>query len=275
MTEYAELKQWCEWIAQPEVDFCATLMGIPGYFVAPKPWRVMHKEPLCEHVLYYVVEGGFVVELDETCLEVHSGSILWLRPGQIPRYRHTEEEHLGVYRFRLEMPPAYFTEPFLHASHIAESRIWFEKIVTELQLGGPRQQMRLRALLICLFSDILFSLEEQTNHGKRQLSRHEQFIIMQMVNNHPSDEWLRPSDLARKLGYSADYFTRIFRNTFGVAPRKWLVEQRLEMARTLLKESNMRVTEVAEALGYKSVYFFSRQFKDYVGMSPLEYRHRL
>lgn len=81
--------------------------------------------------------------------------------------------------------------------------------------------------------------------------------------------------LARQLGVSRSHFDREFSNQVGQAPKQFLINCKIIEARRYLESSHLRVGEIAEALGYKDIYFFSRQFKQYCGMSPLQYRNSL
>lgn len=80
------------------------------------------------------------------------------------------------------------------------------------------------------------------------------------------------ADLAAQAGYSPDHFSRVFRDIMGQSPRDYLVNARIDRARQLLSESSLTVSQVADALGYRDVYFFSRQFKQRTGQSPTQYR---
>jgi len=81
-----------------------------------------------------------------------------------------------------------------------------------------------------------------------------------------------PAGLARHLGLSHDYFSRIFRRSYGASPRTWLLRQRLAEGAMLLRESTQRVSEIAERLGYGEVYLFSRQFRQVYGVGPRGWR---
>ncbi len=81
--------------------------------------------------------------------------------------------------------------------------------------------------------------------------------------------------LARRLGVSRSHFDREFTRQVGQAPRQFLIQCKMIEARRYLESSQLRVGEIAEALGYRDIYFFSRQFKQQVGLSPLNYRRSL
>lgn len=79
-------------------------------------------------------------------------------------------------------------------------------------------------------------------------------------------------EMAHKVGLSPSQFFRRFHKLYEMSPRDFLLQQRIEKARTLLKESQMTVGEIAESLGYRDVGYFSKQFKQKAGMSPLMLR---
>lgn len=58
----------------------------------------------------------------------------------------------------------------------------------------------------------------------------------------------------------------------GQTIQSYVVETRIKRAEHLLHYTGMTVTEVADALGYNNIHFFSRQFKAYTGKSPSEIR---
>jgi len=80
---------------------------------------------------------------------------------------------------------------------------------------------------------------------------------------------------ARGLGSSRSHFDREFTAQVGQPPRQFLINCKIIEARRYLESSSLRVGEIAEALGYKDIYFFSRQFKQLVGVSPVQYRRGL
>lgn len=82
-------------------------------------------------------------------------------------------------------------------------------------------------------------------------------------------------DFARSVGISRSHFDREFTEQVGQPPRQFLINCKIIEARRYLESSSLRVGEIAEALGYKDIYFFSRQFKQLVGQSPANYRRSL
>ena len=82
----------------------------------------------------------------------------------------------------------------------------------------------------------------------------------------------RLEDIAARLGCGPEHAGRLFRRYRGVSPGEFVVQARVEAARTLLGASSLGIGQIAETLGYCDVYAFSRQFKARTGLSPRAYR---
>ncbi len=70
------------------------------------------------------------------------------------------------------------------------------------------------------------------------------------------------------------YFSRTFKRVTGIPFIEYLNGVRVKEAQRLLKQTEMSIVEVSEAVGFKSTTHFGRTFKGIVGISPIEYRSR-
>ncbi len=95
--------------------------------------------------------------------------------------------------------------------------------------------------------------------------------LVETMRSYPS-QWRTVSEMARQAGMSPAHFSRRFRSLVGEPPNRWQARIRIDRARELLRHSPLTIGEVADALGYRDIYFFSRQFKRMTGTSPSMYR---
>ncbi len=77
---------------------------------------------------------------------------------------------------------------------------------------------------------------------------------------------------AASVAMSYSVFRRRFKDHTGMAPNQYLLELRLEKASRLLRNSTLSVERIAELVGFTSVSYFSRFFKERCGVSPLHFR---
>jgi transcriptional regulator GlxA family with amidase domain len=80
--------------------------------------------------------------------------------------------------------------------------------------------------------------------------------------------------LARVSGVSEAHFARSFKDAFGVPPHRYLLTRRIEHATSLLRDTDLSITEIALRTGYKSLGTFGRTFRDVTGESPGDLRAR-
>ncbi len=80
--------------------------------------------------------------------------------------------------------------------------------------------------------------------------------------------------LAEKCRISESYLKKLFVKKFGVTPVKYVIQMKINYACDLLSSERYSISEVAEMCGYDNVYYFSRQFKEYVGTSPTLFMQR-
>ena len=71
---------------------------------------------------------------------------------------------------------------------------------------------------------------------------------------------------------STRQFTRVFKKSYHVSPKEYIIKLRLAYACQLMENSHMNLSEVALESGFSDISFFSRQFKSKTGVSPREYR---
>jgi transcriptional regulator GlxA family with amidase domain len=80
--------------------------------------------------------------------------------------------------------------------------------------------------------------------------------------------------LARVSRVSQAHFARSFRDAFGVPPHRYLLTRRIERAKTLLRDTELSITDIAFQTGWKSLGTFGRIFRDITGASPGQLRTR-
>jgi AraC-like DNA-binding protein len=139
----------------------------------------------------------------------------------------------------------------------------------------PRQPQTAAGLLKATLLDLLQS-DPPLTRGTDATADQRRKITRLVVSVHSeTGRLLRVTDMARELHWSPAHFSRIFKLVTQQSPRDFLIEVRLSRARQLLAETSLTIGAIAERLDYEDIYFFSRQFKEKSGISPLQFRQRL
>ena len=95
--------------------------------------------------------------------------------------------------------------------------------------------------------------------------------ITELIHAKMEDE-LSLDDLAQSVGLSTAHFARMFRKSTGQTPHQFVLRQRLERAKAMLRAPDARILDVAVACGFKTQQHFAQVFRDLWGITPTEYR---
>ena len=113
-------------------------------------------------------------------------------------------------------------------------------------------------------------------HGEERPEDVEKLYVQRAVNLliNSNDPQVKVNEVAKAVGISRGYLTRIFKKTMGVSPQEFQTRFRMERAGDLLRSTKSPVTVIAEELGYTDVLSFSKSFHKYFGMSPTAFRNQ-
>ena len=81
-------------------------------------------------------------------------------------------------------------------------------------------------------------------------------------------------DIANKFFFSKSYIISCFKNEFGISPKQYIIQKKIETAKNMLLETDMSVKAISEMLHFADSHHFSNTFKKQTGISPMEYRSR-
>lgn len=80
--------------------------------------------------------------------------------------------------------------------------------------------------------------------------------------------------IAEELELSKDYIGKLFKNKIGITLNEYSTILKMEYGKKLLKTTNKKVYEISEELGYSTVDYFSKLFKNYTSLTPVQYRKK-
>jgi len=102
--------------------------------------------------------------------------------------------------------------------------------------------------------------------GSARLRRIKEFVDAHM------DADLGLEEMAQSIELSTAHFARMFRESMGETPHQFVLRQRMERAKTMLRDRTTRVLDIALACGFKTQQHFAQVFRNVCAVSPTEYR---
>lgn len=136
-----------------------------------------------------------------------------------------------------------------------------------LQRGADVTLMR-ESLALSLLSHVAQARGTQPTDAPRWLS-----IAREQLDDRCHEE-VRIADVAQAAGVHPVHLARVFRRHLGCTPGEYLRRRRLERSRTLLRETQRSLTDVALDSGFSDQSHFARAFKSETGRTPGDFRRR-
>lgn len=200
--------------------------------------------------------------LSESCLPIRTSgrTIGFLITGEITTGRPTQPKFAGIIA-KLQEAAVEFDEPQLRRAYFS-TRIMsgkhYESIVELLRIFAGHLSLIAGQLLL-----------HGENSEAPEITRAREFIQQHL------SEPLDLKQVADHSNLSSCYFCRKFKKSAGMAFTSYVARTRLEAAKGLLANPQVRVSEVAFEVGFQSLTHFNRVFKEVTGMSPTQYRGQL
>ncbi|MDO7907013.1 AraC family transcriptional regulator [Paenibacillus sp. JX-17] len=255
----------------------ASFVQLPAFakIVCEPGWKWQKREkPMPNYDLFYVWSGEGTVVVNDVPFAVQKGSCFLFRPGDHTHATHNPQKPLVItyIHFDVTEPVEDIPEPY----RVLEDAFEFEHMLSRcVRLGldqpygaAEEVQLLLKQMMICLLrNDREFPVERKVTHQLTEAL----LEVANYVRLHPGLPH-RVQDLAGRAGLSPRYFSVRFKELIGMPVQTYIIQKRIERAQHMLQHAGMNVTEVAEALGYRDIFFFSRQFKQHTGKSPSEIR---
>ncbi|CAM3084965.1 AraC family transcriptional regulator [Paenibacillus lupini] len=251
--------------------------------------------------LLYVDKGSVEVKADDRTHQLEQGMIIFHKPGEFHTINVSQQHkppNLFVLSFECTAPcMARFEnltmqlgtrernllslllqegfhsfEPPYDNSHI------HELISRENAPFASEQAMRnyLETLLIQLIR--LQDDADRDRHTVRkpasfQTEKAEQQMAEQIISfmRENLSEQLTLDRLCQELHLGKSRLKEIFHTQASVGPMEYFKQLKIEEAKTLIREQQYNMTEIAAKLGYSSIHYFSRDFKKATGMPPSDY----
>lgn len=236
--------------------------------LAPRPVRFLFIQDGKTHTSLYG-KGDISVTPAETPLFARwDGDDHYLQIRLASEFMHTiAQETLAKQPDELELLPTFRTrDPQIEAIGLL--------LLTELQQQHAGSKLYIESLTNVLAVHLL----RQYAVTKPRLSVYDGGLperqllhVLEYLHEH-LDQDIKLADLAALVGISQFHFSHLFKQSIGLPPYQYLLQQRVERAKQLLKQTDRTIVEIAFLCGFNSHSHLSKQFRQVTGITPTAYR---
>ena len=219
----------------------------------------------CNELIFHI-SGHVTIYFDDLVLETRPDTVRFLPKGTTKRYdavRHESGDCIDVF-FQADRPisPQALV---IDAAHNEKLGALFKKIFSTWVSKKEGYYFESLSLLYRIFAE----MQKDTSIPKQHKSKiapateliHSEFLTRDISLN----------ELASVCNMGESYFQKLFKKIHGISSKKYIIQLKINHACDLLRLERYSVTQVAELCNFSDVYFFSRQFKEYMGITPTQF----
>lgn len=107
---------------------------------------------------------------------------------------------------------------------------------------------------------------DKASNNINQIRQAKKYIEENYMNN------ITLEDIGAYIGFNPSYFSSFFKKETETSFVEYLSKVRIEKAKNLLRESDLRMQDICLMVGYNDVKYFTKAFIKYTGLKPNEYR---
>lgn len=249
--------------------------------IFPRAMRHLRERKMgcSQYILIYCVDGKGWIEMKGHRFQLQSNQLFVIPPHTPCRYGADEENPWTNYwlHFTGENAKAYSPPtgqvldiPLAPDARVEERLALFEEILQNTEDYFRFEKVVYANICLKLFLSSISYLDVYRSVKHHSKSDTLEKVIAYMKNN--VDKNIRVADLAELCHCSSSNLYKLFKRNLNSSPTDFFIHLKMERARRYLLKSDMKIKEIAHKLGYEDPFYFSRIFRQHLGMSPAHFR---
>lgn len=248
--------------------------------------------------IVYISHGSAVHRINGKAYEVKKGDLLFINYKQV----HSFEVRDNLNYYNIAFSPKVFIEELINTENAFEmlSLSVFEEfrnavcpgeaflrfngneiIKIEFVISEMRKEVQgnkigkktiLKAYLTVLLSYMFRKMAENGIKQNEKINHIPDGILEYIAQN--CNEKLNLEMLAERCFYNPSYFSRLFKDIYGITVTEYIQKERIEKSCYLLAHSNRSIDEISLMVGYDDKTNFYKFFRKHCGITPAEYRKK-
>lgn len=235
------------------------------------------------YIIHYVLSGKGNIKMEDANYELSAGDLFLLPPHSNAIYEPKREDPWSYIWIELN---GSSIKTVLDVTSFSSSNFIFKdneneylkqtliEMIHEDNLSTEASESLL--IVSYIFKVFSFLVKYYPKSKNINITKKEETVqeIERYLYIHYNDTNLSIGNVAEEFSFSQSYITRLFKSQTGITPIQYVDELRMKKAIELLNRHSLTIDQIAEAIGYKNQFYFTKRFKKYYGMPPSKYKQK-
>lgn len=235
-----------------------------------------------EYQLVYIAKGAGIFEAsDGEKITINEGTVFFLFPGEWHRFK--PDPQTGWDEYWIGFKGNFFeyitgnnffsaSKPYVRVGIKGDIIDCITNIIEHAKQEKAGYQPVIAGELLHLLGKIHYWEKQKlvSEDNNEIIINKAMLLLRDNINKNISIE-----TVAQQLQVSYSWFRKAFKSYTGIAPGQYLIQLKIERAKTLLNDDTKSVKEIAYELNFESSFYFSRLFKEKTGVTPESFRSNI
>lgn len=226
---------------------------------------------------YYILSGECVIEIEGTTYHAEAGMLFLIPSGVRHSFYHINENYIQKYWFHFEVESGgrrfFDLFQFPYVINTGDPRFLkklFGDILHDSVSSDVTALLRLKARILELIS--YYFQNSGVEYAVYTTDREQDFERVLLYIREHIAHTVTTAELAEIMHVHPNYFIRLFKEKMGISPSKYINRMRMELAKSMLENTQIPIRTIMERIGFEDVSHFSNFFKKHSGYSPKTFR---
>ena len=241
-------------------------------------WELSPEKKFGQNKIYLIAKGKCTITINGTSYKGREGSFFFIPKGSLNSYKNDTRAPFSLYWTHFDIypeenSPIAITNPITHIEATDSIRDMFIKYAAAIRGRGIADALMEKAMLTGIIAEyIRLSGQDKEisvipdNDVINKLTYFIDANISEKITN---------QTLAKTAHMHPTHFIRFFKEKTGMTPQKYLKLKRLELAKHLIEESDLSISEIMNRVGYDDPSRFSKNFREEIGSSPIKFKKNI
>lgn len=226
--------------------------------------------------LTFIDNGELETTVDGETYALDELDLILYAPGQYHTQKtgHAKSCSYLTILFDMEIPDSYLLTNRVYSAH----RDIHHALNNFIKVSG-NEMLYDSELMICYLKELIIKILQYDFLSSSPVAstpmqqRFENEVLNEIIIyiNDNIYEQMTIEEICLKFSISRSSLQTLFKNNLGVAPKQYISDLKLKKSKLLIKESVYTISEIASMLGFTSIHYFSRKFKQQFGITPTDY----
>lgn len=228
-----------------------------------------------QNKFYYVTKGACVITIDGKQYYGKEGTCFFIPANTRHAYRNIKGKPFEKFWFHFDLYPNSSIFHLLNLNYSIQAKddtiaALFEELTAKYESDAVTDRLDVKSLAMKILSSyIAFShkaAKVSSPDAEEKISN-----VLSYIDEHIAEHI--PNPVLSELCYQhPNHFVRYFKQKTGLTPQKYITERRVQMAKRLIEQTNLKFSDIAAQVGFCDAPHLSKVFKKTYSLTPQEYR---